>query len=147
MKKLEFNSIVKVSRTSKFIPDFLKGKVGTVNKIDGNNIYVEIQKEIFKLNIEDVDVLERPNFMKLRFYVYNKQNIVYDTLNNCIILFKELLKENDNSYLAIGVEDKHNALDVYTRNGISTDFKAGYNVFTAMYEIQNMIKVIEKRIK
>ena len=135
---------VKISK-GVFVPDFLKGKVGVVQKIDDNMVYVQIDKEIFKLHKDDITVIEKPSLSECKFYVYGNQKICYGTLKECIEIFKERLKENNN-YLAIGIENSNNALDFYTTKGVSSDYLNNCNVFSLMFELKNAIKIIEKSL-
>ena len=135
---------VKINK-GKFVPNFLKGKVGTVQKINNSMVYIQIGKEIFKLHKDDITVVEKPSLSECKFYVYGNQKIQYGALGECIKIFKERLKENNN-YLAIGIENSDNALDFYTNRGVSSDYLNNCNVFSLMFELKNAIKIIEKSL-
>ena len=135
---------VKISK-GKFVPDYLQNKVGVVKKVNNNMVYVQIDKEIFKLHKDDMTVIEKPSLSECKFYVYGNQKIQYGTLKECIEIFKERLKENNN-YLAIGIENLNNALDFYTNKGVSSDYLNNCNVFSLMFELKNAIKIIEKSL-
>ena len=127
------------------IPDYLQNKVGVVKKVNNNMVYVQIGKEIYKFHKDDITVIKKPSLSECKFYVYNYEKIQYGTLKECIEIFKERLKENNN-YLAIGIETTDNALDFYNNKGISNDYLRNDNVFSLMSELKNAIKVIEKNI-